>query len=86
MEGKSPVRKEKGGKVPGSPGEGNPHLHFVDESILPVVQRLLHDPDPSVCSNALRAVANASHSINAKAEGDEGVDFVPVLKEKQVMR
>ena len=67
-------------------GGVNPHIHFVDESILPVVQRLLHDPDPSVCSNALRAVANASQSINAKSEGEEGVDFVPVLKEKQVMR
>jgi hypothetical protein len=31
-------------------------------------------------------VANASHSINAKSESDSGVDFVPVLKEKQVMR
>jgi len=63
----------------------SPHMHFVDESILPLVQRLLHDPDPSVCSNALRAVANASQSLNKGEEG-EGVDFVPVLKEKQVLR
>ena len=62
-----------------------PHMHFVDEAILPLVQRLLHDPDPSVCSNALRAVANASQSLN-KADDGEGVDFVPVLKEKQVLR
>ncbi|GMI00021.1 hypothetical protein TrST_g12749 [Triparma strigata] len=68
------------------PSPSNPHLHYVDENVLPVVQRLLHDGDPSVCSNALRAVANASHSINSTKTEHEGVDFVPVLKEKQVLR
>jgi hypothetical protein len=69
----------------------SPHLHFVDEAILPLVQKLLHDPDPSVCSNALRAVANASQSLSKAAgaatdDSSENVDFVPVLKEKQVLR
>lgn len=67
-----------------TPVSNNPHLHYVDENILPVVQRLLHDTDPSVCSNALRAVANASHDINSKKADSAEVDFVPVLKEKQV--
>ncbi|GMH90950.1 hypothetical protein TL16_g11918 [Triparma laevis f. inornata] len=69
-----------------TPVSNNPHLHYVDENILPVVQRLLHDTDPSVCSNALRAVANASHDINSKKADSAEVDFVPVLKEKQVLR
>ena len=70
-----------------APASRNPHQHFVDVHVLPVVQQLLHDPDPSVCSNALRAVANASHSINkSTVEDNDEVDFVPVLKEKQVMR
>ncbi|MGK3735827.1 MAG: HEAT repeat protein, partial [Bacillariaceae sp.] len=32
----------------------------VDERLIPLVQRLLHDPDPEVTSSALRAVTNAS--------------------------
>lgn len=32
----------------------------VDERMIPLVQRLLHDPDPEVTSSALRAVTNAS--------------------------
>ena len=69
--------------------EQSPYRGHVDTSILPILQRLLHDPSPSVCSQSLRAVANASHSINMSsgdADGGEEVDFVPVLKEKQVRR
>lgn len=32
----------------------------VDERLIPLVQKLLHDPDPEVTSSALRAVTNAS--------------------------
>jgi HEAT repeat protein len=32
----------------------------VDERLIPLVQALLHDPDPEVTSSALRAVSNAS--------------------------
>ena len=36
------------------------HKRHVDETLIPLVQRLLHDPDPEVTSAALRAVTNAS--------------------------
>lgn len=88
----SPNRSGAAAAVSAATTQVSPHMHFVDEAILPLVQKLLHDPDPSVCSNALRAVANASQSLS-KAGGDDGsadgegsVDFVPVLKEKQVLR
>lgn len=36
------------------------YKHHVDEKLIPLVQKLLHDPDPEVTSAALRAVTNAS--------------------------
>lgn len=36
------------------------HKKHVDETLIPLVQKLLHDPDPEVTSSALRAVTNAS--------------------------
>jgi hypothetical protein len=36
----------------------------VDERLIPLVQRLLHDPDPEVTSSALRAVTNASRGAS----------------------
>jgi len=36
------------------------HKRHVDDTLIPLVQRLLHDTDPEVTSAALRAVTNAS--------------------------
>jgi hypothetical protein len=36
----------------------------VDERMIPLVQKLLHDPDPEVTSSALRAVTNASRGAS----------------------
>jgi hypothetical protein len=36
----------------------------VDERLIPLVQKLLNDPDPEVTSSALRAVTNASRGSN----------------------
>ena len=36
------------------------HKKHIDETLIPLVQRLLHDADPEVTSAALRAVSNAS--------------------------
>lgn len=46
----------------------------VDERLIPLVQTLLHDPDPEVTSSSLRAVTNASRGA-AK-------DFVPRYKDE----
>jgi len=36
------------------------HKRHIDDTLIPLVQRLLHDKDPEVTSSALRAVTNAS--------------------------
>lgn len=36
------------------------YKRYVDETLIPLVQQLLHDTDPEVTSSALRAVTNAS--------------------------
>jgi len=56
-------KKSLGGKA-SSPGMGSTthrrDKKHVDETLIPLVQRLLHDTDPEVTSAALRAVTNAS--------------------------
>ena len=42
----------------------------VDERLIPLVQRLLHDSDPEVTSSALRAVTNASRSKDIRPRFD----------------
>ena len=51
---------------------------YVDETLIPLVQQLLHDSDPEVTSSALRAVTNASRgtvrewrSRRNSAEGED---------------
>jgi len=50
------------------------HKRHIDETLIPLVQRLLHDADPEVTSAALRAVTNASRGnardINTKRKKD----------------
>jgi hypothetical protein len=55
--------------ITGDANDGSPMKHaisiryekrHVDERLIPLVQQLLHDPDPEVTSSALRAVTNAS--------------------------
>jgi len=55
------------------------HKKHIDETLIPLVQRLLHDPDPEVTSAALRAVTNASRgnvreisSRRPHSDGDDG--------------
>eukprot|EP00549_Striatella_unipunctata_P007288 CAMPEP_0118725816 /NCGR_PEP_ID=MMETSP0800-20121206/33351_1 /TAXON_ID=210618 ORGANISM="Striatella unipunctata, Strain CCMP2910" /NCGR_SAMPLE_ID=MMETSP0800 /ASSEMBLY_ACC=CAM_ASM_000638 /LENGTH=854 /DNA_ID=CAMNT_0006634559 /DNA_START=259 /DNA_END=2824 /DNA_ORIENTATION=+ len=63
-------------------GEGSfkRHKRHVDETLIPLVQRLLHDPDPEVTSAGLRAVTNASRgnvreiSTRRTLKGDQVID------------
>jgi len=56
--GEAPVKDQQGGM--GSPISIRYEKRHVDERLIPLVQRLLHDTDPEVTSSALRAVTNAS--------------------------
>jgi len=56
---------------PPSPGRGNPasppdeniaHKKHVDNTLIPILQKLLQDSDPEVTTASLRAVTNASRS------------------------
>lgn len=59
-----------------------PNRHFkkhVDDILIPLVQRLLHDSDPEVTSSALRAVTNASrgtvHSASHHSDAEDSVSI-----------
>lgn len=57
--GESPLKDQQGGGM-GGPVSIRYEKRHVDERLIPLVQRLLHDTDPEVTSSALRAVTNAS--------------------------
>ena len=40
--------------------ETNSHKKHIDETLIPLLQKLLQDPDPEVSSSALRAITNTS--------------------------
>lgn len=78
------------------------HKRHIDQTLIPLVQKLLHDRDPEVTSAALRAVTNASRG-NVKEISSENEKkstatpnkqqplekkpvFIPVLSEDQVLR
>jgi len=63
------------------------HKKHIDETLIPLLQRLLHDSDPEVTSAALAAVTHASRGNvkSTRKTGDAPV-FVPVLDETQVLR
>lgn len=54
------------GRVGPSSDEGTQtqkhHNHHVDDTLIPILQKMLQDPDPSVVTASLRAVTNASRS------------------------
>jgi len=54
------------GRVGPSSDDGTPsqkhHNHHVDDTLIPILQKMLQDPDPSVVTASLRAVTNASRS------------------------
>mmetsp|Transcript_17173 Transcript_17173/g.24819 ORF Transcript_17173/g.24819 Transcript_17173/m.24819 type:complete len:546 (+) Transcript_17173:1-1638(+) len=50
----------------GSDSKVDDHRKVVDESLIPLLQKLLHDEEPEVTSAALRAVSNASRSTAAR--------------------
>jgi hypothetical protein len=56
--GEAPLKDQPGGM--GTPISIRYEKRHVDERLIPLVQRLLHDSDPEVTSSALRAVTNAS--------------------------
>jgi hypothetical protein len=64
------VALQRSAPPPATDAEGKPigpisirhQKRHVDERLIPLVQKLLHDPDPEVTSSALRAVTNASRS------------------------
>lgn len=56
--GEVPTKDQPGGM--GMPISIRYEKRHVDERLIPLVQRLLHDTDPGVTSSALRAVTNAS--------------------------
>jgi len=56
--GEVPIKDQQGGM--GGPISIRYEKRHVDERLIPLVQRLLHDSDPEVTSSALRAVTNAS--------------------------
>jgi PDZ domain len=69
----------------------------VDDRLIPMVQKLLNDPDPEVTSASLRAVTNATRQRSrnmsvASADDDASISsaaepvVVPVLSEEQVLR
>lgn len=70
----------------------------IDDRLIPMVQRLLNDPDPEVTSAGLRAVTNATRSSRQRHVSVASVDddsshhsqssslFYPVLSEAQVLR
>lgn len=54
---------------PPSPGRGGmytEHKQYVDETLIPILQKLLQDSDPEVVTASLRAVTNASRSGTAR--------------------
>lgn len=58
--------------TPPSPGRGalsNPSQYkkYVDETLIPILQKLLQDPNPEVTTASLRAVTNASRSSTNSA-------------------
>eukprot|EP00536_Pseudo-nitzschia_multiseries_P011754 jgi/Psemu1/244071/estExt_Genewise1.C_4150030 len=57
--GESPLKDQQGNGMGGAVSIRYEKRH-VDERLIPLVQRLLHDTDPEVTSSALRAVTNAS--------------------------
>ncbi|KAL7492219.1 hypothetical protein ACHAWT_001389 [Skeletonema menzelii] len=70
----SPLRKREGSEAPPSPRsprrEGSyadetgykRYKKHVDDTFIPILQKLLQDPDPEVTTASLRAVTNASRS------------------------
>ena len=61
----SPGRSSPG-QPPSSPGRGGTtnadHKKHVDDTLIPILQKLLQDSDPEVTTASLRAVTNASRS------------------------
>lgn len=57
-QGQPPIKDPSG--ILGIPISIRYEKRHVDERLIPLVQRLLHDSDPEVTSSALRAVTNAS--------------------------
>jgi HEAT repeat protein len=56
-------------EAPPSPGRGGiytEHKQYVDETLIPILQKLLQDSDPEVVTASLRAVTNASRSGTAR--------------------
>lgn len=57
---------ESSDDAPSRPVSIRHQKRHVDERLIPLVQKLLHDPDPEVTSSALRAVTNASRGTAAR--------------------
>lgn len=51
---------------PGRRGMYTEHKQYVDETLIPILQKLLQDSDPEVVTASLRAVTNASRSGTAR--------------------
>jgi HEAT repeat protein len=61
-----PSAGESSDEAPSGPVSIRYQKRHVDERLIPLVQKLLHDPDPEVTSSALRAVTNASRGTAAR--------------------
>lgn len=61
-----PPAGESSDGAPSGPVSIRHQKRHVDDRLIPLVQKLLHDPDPEVTSSALRAVTNASRGTAAR--------------------
>jgi HEAT repeat protein len=61
-----PPAGESSDDAPSGPVSIRHQKRHVDDRLIPLVQKLLHDPDPEVTSSALRAVTNASRGTAAR--------------------
>ena len=65
-------------------GDNKDLQRHMDATLLPLIQRLLHDDDAEVTSAALRAVSDATSYSEMRADG--GPSAKAILTEKHVLR